>query len=304
MATFSEQFREVYHLGGLSAKALIRRLMHEIQEDNCLGAAAELAYYFLFAMFPFFLFLTTLLGYLPIPDLMQRIMELLAAFLPGEALYLLQDHVRTIVTGQRGGLLSFGLLAALWTSSSAIAAIADTLNRAYGVKEERPYWKVRGLALLLTIGLSLFIIVSIVLLTFGPQIGGLLAAKLGLGSVFEAAWNLLRWPVILCLLSVVLAVLYYFAPDVEQEWKWITPGSVFAVVGWIITSLGFSYYVNNIGSYTATYGSIGAVIVLLTWMYLSGLLILIGGEVNAEIEHAARAGKDPGQKELPDQAKG
>lgn len=150
----------------------------------------------------------------------------------------------------------------------------------------------------------LFIIISIVLLTFGPQIGGLLAAYMGLGNMFEVAWNLRRWPVILCLLSLVLAVLSYFAPDVQQEWKWITPGAVFAVIGWIIATLGFSYYVNNISSYTATYGSIGAVIVLLTWMYLGGLLILIGGEVNAEIEHAARDGKAPGQKELPSQQKG
>jgi membrane protein len=277
-----------------SVKELGLRVINEIQRGDDLGRAAQLAYYFLFALFPFFLFLTTLLGYLPIPNLLDRIMELLAQMLPGEALQLVQDNVRDLVTGQRGGLLSFGFLAALWTSSSAITAIIDSLNRAYDVEEGRPFRKVRAIAIMLTIGLSIFIIVSIVLLT----IGGWIADRVGLGRVFEAAWTILRWPVIVFLMIFALAVLYYFAPDVEQKWKWITPGSAFAVIGWIVASLGFSFYVNNFGSYNATYGSIGTVIVLLTWMYLSGFLILMGGEINAEIEHAAKDGKDPGEKRI------
>jgi membrane protein len=300
MASLTEQLRAVYALGGLSGKDLGRRVIKEIQRGDDLGRAAQLAYYFIFALFPFFLFLTTLLGYLPIPNLLDRVMELLAQMLPGEALQLVQDNVRDLVTGQRGGLLSFGFLAALWTSSSAITAIIDSLNRAYDVEEGRPFWKIRGIAILLTIGLSIFIIVSIVLLTFGPQIGGWIADRVGLGRVFEAAWSILRWPVIVFLMIFALAMLYYFAPDVEQEWKWITPGSVIAVIGWIVASLGFSFYVNNFGSYNATYGSIGTVIVLLTWMYLSGFLILVGGEINAEIEHAAKDGKDPGEKKITD----
>jgi membrane protein len=298
MATLTEQFREIYELGGLSVTELGRRVIKEMQHDDCIGRAAELAYYFLFALFPFFLFLTTLLAYLPLPTLLDRIMELLTQLLPGEALQLVQDNVHDLVMGQRGGLLSFGFLAALWTSSSAITAIVDSLNRAYDVEEGRPFWKVRGIAILLTIGLSVFIIVSIVLLTFGPQIGGWIANQVGLGWAFQATWNILRWPVIVFLMILAMAILYYVAPDVEQEWKWITPGSIFAVIGWIAGSLGFSYYVNNFGSYNATYGSIGAVIVLLTWMYFSGFLILVGGEINAEIEHAAQGGEAPGEKEL------
>jgi hypothetical protein len=155
-------------LGGLGVTELARRVGREIQQDDCLGRAAQLAYYFLFALFPFFLVLITLLGYLPIPNLLDRLMDMLAQMLPGDALSLVQDHVRELVTGERGGLLSFGLLAALWTSSSAVTAIMEGLNRAYDVDEGRPFWKVRGLAILLTIGLSIFIIVSLVLLTFGP----------------------------------------------------------------------------------------------------------------------------------------
>jgi len=289
-----QQVKEVWNLGSLSVKELGQRVIHEIQQDDCLGRAAQLAYYFLFALFPFFLVLTTLLGYLPVPNLMDRLLETLAEMLPGEALQLVQDRVRELVTNRRGGLLSLGLLAALWTSSSAVTAITDSLNRSYDVEEGRPFWKVRLMAILLTIGLSVFIIVSLILLTFGPQIGGWIADKVGLGSVFKLAWNILRWPVIVGLIIVAMALIYYMAPDVEQEWQWITPGSVVAVIGWLLASLGFSFYVNNFGSYNATYGSIGAVIVLLTWMYVSGFFILVGGEINAEIEHAAASGKAPG----------
>jgi membrane protein len=290
------QFREVVEFGGLTFKELVRRVMHEVQDDDCLGRAAQLAYYFLFALFPFFLFLTALLGYLPIPNLMDQIMNLLARAVPGEAIRLVRDNVASLVTEQRGGLLSFGILVALWSSSGAVTAITDALNRAYDVQEGRPWWKVRATAILLTVGLSLFIIAAIVLLMLGPQLGNWVASAIGLGDAFEVTWNIVRWPVIVVLMTVALAILYYFAPDVEQQWKWITPGAVFAVVGWIIASLGFSFYVNNFGSYNKTYGSIGAVIVLLTWMYLSGLFILVGGEVNAEIEHAAPDGKGPGEK--------
>ena len=292
------QFKEVLRLGGLTCKELARRVIHEIQENNHLGQAAQLAYYFLFALFPFFLFLTALLGYLPIPNLMEQIMDLLAQALPGEALHLVRDNVLKLVTEQRGGLLSFGILVALWASSSAIIAITDALNRAYGVKDGRPWWKIRGTAILLTIGFSLFIIAAVILLMFGPHLGSWLANAVGLGSIFELAWNILRWPVIVVLMIVALAILYYFAPDVEQEWRWVTPGAVFAATGWVIASLGFSYYVNNFGSYNKTYGSIGAVIVLLTWMYLTGFFIIVGGVINAEIEHAAPGGKAPGEKAI------
>jgi membrane protein len=210
--------------------------------------------------------------------------------LPGDAVHLVQDHVGQLVNSERGGLLSFGLLAALWTSSSAMTAIMDSLNRAYDVADGRPFWKVRGLAILLTVGLSDFLIVSLVLLTFGPQIGGWIADQVGLGRVFQIAWNVLRWPVIVGLLIVAVALVYYLAPDVEQSWQWITPSAMLAILSWLVISLGFSYYVNNFGSYNATYCSIGAVIVLLTWMYVSGFFVLVGGEINAEIEHASSSG--------------
>lgn len=288
--------------GNVGFMEIMQRTYNEVLADDCLGRAAQLAYYFLFALFPFLLFLTTLLGYLPVPNLIDNIMLLAARALPREALGLIQDNVHALVTQPKGGLLSFGIIAAIWTSSSAILAITAGLNRAYDVEESRPWWKVRLVAMALVLGSSLFVIAATVLLIFGPQLGTWLASSIGLGEVFTIVWNIARWIVIAFCLIVALASLYYFAPDVQQQWRWITPGSVCAVVGWILASLGFSYYVNNFGSYNTTYGSIGAVIVLLTWLYVTGFFILMGGEINSELEHAAPKGKNPGERTLPPRA--
>jgi membrane protein len=191
-------------------KELARRVIDEIQDDDCLGRAAQLAYYFLFALFPFFLLLTTLLGYLPIPDLLDRIMAGLSQLLLGDAFRLVQENLHQLVTGERGGLLAFGILAALWTSSSALTALIDSLNRAYDVDEGRPFWKIRGIAILLTVGLSVFLVVAFVLLTFGPTLGRWVADLVGLGEVFAVSWNLVRWPVIVGFLIIAMALLYYY----------------------------------------------------------------------------------------------
>ncbi len=289
----------VWELGGLGVIELSKRVFHDVLANDCLGQAAQLAYYFLFALFPFLLFLTTLLAYIPVPHLLDQLMSSLARTLPTEALEIVQAHVRSVVSQQRTGLLSFGIIAAVWTASSAIVAVMNGLNRSYQVEESRPWWKMRGLAILLVIGLSLFMIGATALLMFGPQLGNLIASAVGLGDVFTLAWNIMQWPVSIALLMMGLAILYYFAPDVVQEWRWVTPGSMFTVLGWIIASLGFSYYVTNFSSYNVTYGSLGAVIVLLTWLYLTAVFILVGGEVNAEIEHASPEGKAPGEKSSP-----
>jgi membrane protein len=296
MATRKHGHHERCSLGGMPVTAFVKHVLRKVWVDDCLGKAAQLSYAFLFALFPFLLFLTTLLGYLPFPNLMEEIMALLAAVLPGEVMHLIQDNIRTLVNTQHGGLLSLGIFAALWTAASAIMVLIDTLNRAYGVQEGRPFWKVWGIAILLTIGLPLFMLASMGLLVFGPQLGGWIAAQIGLGTLFQVLWDVLRWLVILVLLIVALAPVYYCAPDVVHAWRWITPGSVFAILATLITSLGFSYYVTNLGSYDATYGSIGAVIVLLTWMYLTGFFILVGGEINAEIAPALPAGKISAEK--------
>lgn len=263
-------------------------MAREIKADNCTGRAAQLAYYFVFALFPFMLFLTSLLGYIPADGLFEGIMDLLGTFLPSSVLELVRGNVEDLVRNQRGGLLSFGIIMAVWVSSNAMMAISSALNRAYNVDETRPFWKLRGMAILVTIGLSLMIIAAMILLIFGPQIGSWVASAVGLGAAFELTWNIVRWPVIVFFLITVMAVIYYFAPNVDQKWQWITPGAVFAVIVTLLASLAFAFYVNNWGSYNKTYGSIGAVIGLLTWFYLLGFLILVGGEINSEVRRSQR----------------
>lgn len=287
-------------LGGLTVWELLKRVQRQLGKDDVSAYAAQLAYYFLFALFPFLVFLAALLAYIPIPDLFERIVALLGEFVPAEVMRQIEGNIEQLLSQPRGGLLSTAILGAIWISSSGFVAVSLSLNRAYGVREQRPFWKVRGLAILLTVGLALLVALWGMLLVFGPPLAGWLAERFGLGHLFEIAVQVVRWPLIAALMMLTIALIYYFAPDVEQEWRWITPGSIIATLVWLLVSLGFAYYVDNFGNYNHVYGSIGAIIILLTWLYLSALFLLIGGEINAEIENAARDGKNKGEKELPE----
>jgi membrane protein len=276
-----------WKLGGLSWKAFGLRLWEESQKDEILGRAAQLAYYFLLALFPALLFLTALLGLFPLKDTLPELMLHLQTVLPADALSLLEKYLDSVVKGSSGDILSLGLLGALWASSSGVTAIMEALTIVYGAEETRPYWKVRLIATLLTVGLAGFIIVSITLILYGARIGEWIADFVGLGWLFVIAWNILQWPVAVFLMLFALAVIYYICPNVEHDWRWVTPGSVCAVSLWLLVSLGFKAYVENFGNYNAAYGSIAGVIVLMLWLYLTGVVMLLGGEINAEIETAA-----------------
>lgn len=281
----------------LTWRDVFKRTFHEaFWKDNCLGLAAELAYYFFFALFPALLFLIALASYFPLETLIDDMFRLLGGFVPPEILSIITDQIKKISEGQQGGLLTIGVLTAIWSSSAAMTAIIDTLNRAYDVEEGRPWWKVRLTAILLTVGVALFILVSFALVLAGPTVAERLANTWGLGPAFEWTWKILQWPIVFALASSGIALIYYFAPDVEQDWIWLTPGAVFATLLWLLATLGFKYYVVNMGNFTETYGAIGGVMVLMLWFYISGLVILIGAEMNAVIEHASPQGKDPGEK--------
>ena len=275
----------------ISWREILKRTAYEsFWKDNCLSMAAQLAYYFFFALFPTLLFVVALASYFPVTTLIDDMFRTLGGFLPPEALTLITEQIVKISKSEDGGLLSLGVLLALSSSSAAMTAIIDTLNRAYGIEERRPWWKVRLTAIALTVGVAIFILVSFALILTGPTLATELAAKWGLGPVFEWTWKILQWPVIFAMVSVSIAFIYQYAPDVKQEWIWLTPGSVMATTLWLLASLGFKYYVANWGAYTETYGLLGAVMSLLLWFYISGLVILVGAEMNVEIEHAGTAG--------------
>jgi membrane protein len=280
----------------LSWRELVKRTIKEFVADNGPGLAAQLAYYFFFALFPAILVGIALASFLPLEHFLDRVVTTLGGVMPGDVIAIIQDQMRKISQGGDGGILTFGLLVALWSSSAAMVGLIDALNRAYDIEEGRPWWKVRLLAIALTIALAAFILVAFALVLVGPTAAEHLARVTGLGPIFEWTWKILQWPLILALVSFGTGLVHYFAPDAEQRWVWITPGAVLTTVLWLLASLGFKFYVSNFASYTETYGAIGGVMVLLLWFYITGLVMLFGAELNAEIEHASPYGKAAGEK--------
>ena len=266
-----------------------RRTIKEISDDNCLGLAAQLSFYFLLAVFPALLFFVALLGYLPIGNLMENVLAALGTLAPTELVHLLRGQLTEIAEGRHASLLTIGIVGAIWSSSAAMVAIIDALNRAYDVIEWRPWWKRRLLALVLTIALALFIIVSFVLVIVGPDVVATAAGWLDLAPVVATVWAILRWPVMVFGVLLGIDLVFHFAPNRPSRWVWVTPGSLVAVVSWMVSSFGFKYYVSNFADYTATYGAIGGAIVAMVWFYVSSLAILIGAEVNGVLEHARRS---------------
>jgi membrane protein len=193
-----------------------------------------------------------------------------------------------ITANAGGGKLSFGLLAAVWVASAGVAAIGEGLNVSYRVKESRAWWRVRLLAMGLTAAISALVISALALVLYGGEIGQSLAERFDLGGLLLLAWHLLQWPFILSIVALSFALVYYFAPDLrEQKWYWITPGSLTGISLWLLASFIFRIYLRYFDTYSVTYGSLGALMVLMLWFYLTGAAILMGGEVNAAIEHAA-----------------
>ena len=278
-----------WDLGGLTFMELGRRLWRETQKDELLGRAAQLSYYALLALFPALIFLTALMGLFSVENFMPELMSYLRNVLPSDALSMVQRFLTQMAEGSGANILSIGALGALWASSSGVTAIMDALNVVFDVKEDRrSFWRVRLIAILLTIGLAGFVILSLALVLYGPTIGRWIADFMGFGVAFTWLWNVLQWPVIAGLMLIVVAAIYHICPDRRyKRWRWVTPGSVFAVLMWLVVSLGFKAYVDNFGDYNKVYGSIAGVIVLMLWFYWSGMVLLLGGEINSEIETAA-----------------
>jgi len=280
----------MWRLKGISWKDLSGRVWAEIQSDDVFGDAAKLAYYFLLALFPLLIFLTSAIGLVvgSGTGLRHALFNYLSRVMPSSAFQLIDSTMWEISSASSGAKLSFGLLAAFWAASNGMGAITQSLNAAYDVKETRPWWKQRVIAVVLTSALSILIIAALVIVFGGGKLVDQLAASFGFGVVFTLGWKILQWPIALAFMLLAFALIYYFAPDLrDQDWKWITPGSLIGVALWVGVSFAFKGYLHFFDSYSKTYGSLGAVIVLMLWLYLTGLSVLIGGEVNSEIENAA-----------------
>jgi membrane protein len=274
---------------------LVKRTVRETRNDNVLGLAAQLAYYFLLALVPAIVSVAAFASFFP-STMVQNALDSMGRFAPATLVEIIGEQLQNVSGGGNGGLFTVGLLIAIWSSSAAIVSICDALNRAYDIEEARPWWKVRLTAIALTIGTALFVVLSFVLVMIGPTMAESIATRMGLGAAFAMTWKILQWPVVFALIAIAIGLLNYFGPDAEQDWEWITPGAVLATALWLIASLGFKFYVTSFADYNETYGSLGGVIMLMLWFYITALAILVGAEMNAEIEHASPHGKDAGEK--------
>ncbi|GED17997.1 YihY/virulence factor BrkB family protein [Aneurinibacillus migulanus] len=250
--------------------------------DDVSGMSAQLAYYFLLSIFPFFIFAFTLIGYLPIST--ENALTIIQIVAPEKVTELLESNLHSFLNTRRGWLLFLSLAGTLWTSSSAIHAIIVALNRAYNVADERSYFMSRLLAILFTIGIVIAIFMTLLLPVFGKTIEVFFTSRMHIPNYVVLIWYLLRWVVSLVFLISLFAFLYYFAPNCDVNWKVAIIGALFAGLGWLGVSYGFSYYVNNFGNYSLTYGSLGGVIILMIWFYLSAMILILGGHINALIQ--------------------
>jgi membrane protein len=277
----------LWKFGGLTPLSLIRLAVKKIGDDELSTRSASLSYYFLLALFPLFLFLLSLIGAIagPHSQLQDNIIGSMSRLAPGSAAEMVRTVVLQTFKSSSGIKLAAGMLGALWAASGGMSAVLVSLNVIYRLTETRPWWKQKLTVVGLTVALAGLIIIALVLALYGGKIGQSLAAHLGLGEVFRVAWKVLQWPVSFAAMFVAFSLVYYFAPNLEhRKWSWVTPGSAAGVALWLLASLGFRLYLHFFNSYSATYGSLGAVIILMLWLYITGFAILTGGEINSIIE--------------------
>jgi membrane protein len=288
--------------GNLGLVELFKRTFKEASEDHLSAFAGNLTYRGLFALFPFLVFLLSLLGLFGAPQLLDSLLQQASNVLPQDAVSLIEGQLVGLAQTKAQGAFTvsaiIAILLALWGVSGAFRSVIEAMNVMYGVEEARPLWKQYLISILLSLGVAALILSALGLIVFGPRIGRAVAEAVGLGSIFQLVWNIVQWPVLVGVVLFAFALVYYYAPDVEQRFKWISPGSMVAVVVWILFSLAFSLYVNKFSSFNATYGSLAGIIVLMLYIYYSSFIMLIGAEMNQVIEEHIPGGKDEGEKTI------
>lgn len=254
-------------------------ILQKAQACDIMGRAAQLAYYLLFAMFPSLLFVAVLISALPMPKLFDDLMIYFEGVLPPQAFTVVRGALEQTATHRTGSLLSISILATLWAASSGMEAIISSLNAAYQAKSSRGWWRERILAIALTLGLTTFVIVSLVIVFFGGAITNSIAMRYGLGPFALIFWHVIQWPIAGVFVLFGLDLIYYLAPNIRQRWRWATPGAAMAVLAWLLASLGLRFYLTRFSNFNA-YGALGSFMVLMLWLYLTSAAILFGGVIN------------------------
>ena len=299
-----EQVSTIWNLGGLTVRQLARKVITGVNEDNLTGRAAELAFNYVSALFPLFIFLLSVLGLFAArgSTLRTDLLAYVSQVLPPDAAQVIGRTLEEVMRNASNGKVTFGIVLTIWFASGGMNSMISALNGVYGVKESRSFIKVRAISFALTVAISLLIITALVAVLAGGYLANVVGNYYGVHEAVVFLWRIAQWIVAVVFVIVSFSLIYYFGPDLEeQHWYWITPGSLIGVLLWIAASFGFRLYLHFFNSYSKTYGSLGAVMILLMWLYVTGFAFLVGGEINAQIEHAAaRRGhpeaKAPGEK--------
>lgn len=284
----------VFSLNGLSWKEVAKRAWEEIREDDVFGRAAQLAYYFFLALFPFLICVIASLSVFGVADRGRALLfQVFAGALPPSAFELINTTFSDIIHSSGPLKMSFGIVASLWSASMGMSAVMDTLNAAYKMKESRSSLKQYAVATGLTVGIALLLVISVAIVVFGDTI----VEAPSPGNIVVVAWKIVQWPLALALILLAFAITYYLAPDLlDRHWHWVTPGAIAGVTLWVVASIGLRIYLRFLGSYSTTYGSLGGVIVLLLWFYLSGIAVLSGAALNGVLERLNASARLPQEK--------
>jgi membrane protein len=285
-----QNYKTIWKFGGMKLWELARSVIRDAIEDDLVGRASGLAFDFLLALFPLLVFLLALFGLFATRSIQLRtgLLSYFAAFLPPLAFQLLKDTTEELAKAASGEKLTIGVLLALWFASGGVASMISTLNVAYRIKETRSWFKVRAIAIGLTLLISILIFLALCIVLAGGTLIDWIGKEIHLASKIVAVWKALQWPAAALFVVFSYTLIYSCGPNARRRrWYWITPGSAFGALLWFAASAGFRIYLRYFNSYTAIYGSLGALVVLLVWLYVTGLAFLIGGEINANIERAA-----------------
>jgi membrane protein len=297
--TTKEQVESIWGLGGLSLGQLGRDIWNETIDGDISSQASGLAFNFILAIFPLLMFFVSLFALFASrgSELSANFFLYLSHVLPLSAFRLVSATIAEIVQRSSGERIFFEIVTALWFASGGMSSIISALNSSYLIHDRRSWIKVRSISILLTIAISVLTISALILVLVGNAIAGFLSSHIPHGSPIVTVWHAFQYPVALVFVVVSFALIYFYGPDLqEQHWYWITPGSLFGVILWLAASLGFRVYLHFFNSYGRTYGSLGAAIALLIWLYVTGFAILLGGLINAKIEHAAAKNGHPEAK--------
>jgi membrane protein len=271
-------------------KDALLRAYDDVGDHHTLQMAAALSYYFVMSLFPSLIVLSAIVAYLPVPDLFNQALNLMARFVPPDSMGLVKKVLADVVTPNRNAFLSFGLLGTLWAASGGFAATIEALNIAYDVEETRPFWKTRPLAIQLTVLIGLLLLVALGVIIVGPQFGDWLSARLHLSILWQWLWPLVHWTVAVAFTIIAVETLYFMAPNVKQRFLATLPGAMLAVACWIGLSYLLGIYFRSFANFNKTYGSLGAAIALMVWLYWTGFAMLVGAELNAELAKKTKKG--------------